>query len=308
MDRVLNGKSSLAKDIRRDYLLYFMLLPGIIYFVIFKYGPMFGLVVAFKDYAPSLGMLGSKWVGLKHFERLFGDPQFFNIFENTIILAIYNIVFYFPLPIIIALMLNEVVNDRYKRAVQSAVYLPHFVSWVVVAGITYTLLSNQGGAVNEILMEKGKEPINFLGSESWFRPLITLQVMWKESGWGTIIFLAALTNVDTQLYEAAKIDGANRWQQLWHITLPSIKSTIVILLILRMGGFLNTGFEQIFLMLNSMNRNVGEVFDTYVYTAAMRNGQISYASAIGLFKSVVSFVLVVITNRIAKALGEEGVY
>lgn len=304
----MTKRSHTWKSIKQDKVLYFMLLPSIVIFLLFKYGPMFGLAIAFKNYSPMLGFFNSPFVGFDNFTRFFQDPKFMSIFLNTIILAVYNIVFFFPIPIILALMLNEIGNLRFKRVMQSLIYMPHFVSWVVVAGICYTLLSNQGGALNETLKSLGAEPVNFLGSESLFRPLITFQVIWKDSGWGTIIFLAALTGVDMQLYEAAQIDGANRFQQLWHITLPAIKSTIILLLILRMGNFLNTGFEQIFLMLNTMNRNVGEVFDTYVYSAAMQNGKFSYATAIGLFKSVISLILVTITNYFSKKAGEEGLY
>lgn len=301
-------KSSLLKDLNRDKLLYLMFLPGFLFFVVFKYLPMWGVTVAFKDYLPFLGVMKSPWVGLKHFERLFSEPIFLQLFKNTIILALYNIVFYFPLPIILALLLNEVKRDKFKKTVQSLIYMPHFISWVVVAGISYTMLTNEGGIINEVIKIFGGDTVNFLGSERWFRPLITLQVMWKESGWGTIIFLAALAGVDVQLYEAATVDGANRWQQLLNVTMPAIKSTIIVLFILRMGTFLDSGFEQVFLMLNSLNRGVGEVFDTYVYTAGMTNGQLSYSAAVGLFKSTVSLILVLSVNKLAKKFGEEGVY
>lgn len=307
MDRSATKRSP-WKSVSRDRLLYLMLIPGVLFFLVFRYGPMFGLITAFKDFTPMLGMLRSPWVGLKHFERFFSDPGFLTLLRNTVVLALYNIAFFFPLPIILALMLNEVSSLAYKRVVQSIIYMPHFVSWVVVAGISYTLLSNQGGAINEMIIARGGEAVNFLGSPRWFRPLIVFQSIWKESGWGTIIFLAALSGVDIQLYEAAIMDGANRARQLWHITLPAIKSTIVILFILRIGNFLDTGFEQIFLMLNSMNRGVGEVFDTYVYWSAMQSGLFSYATAVGFFKSVVSLVLVVLTNWLARKAGEEGVY
>lgn len=287
---------------------YLMLLPGLLYFIIFRYGPMIGLITAFEDYSAIGGMFGSKFVGLKHFRRLFGDPKFLTIFLNTLKLAIYNIIFYFPLPVILALLINEVQLTRFKKLIQSVIYMPHFISWVVVAGICYTLFSTQNGAVYQLILELTGHEVNVLGSPRAFAPLITGQVIWKESGWGTIIFLAALTAVDMDLYEAAKIDGANRWHRMRYITLPALKSTIIMQLILRMGSFLNTGFEQIFLMLNSMNREAGEVFDTYVYTAAMSNGQFSYATAVGLFKSVVCLILVIATNYLATKSGEEGVY
>lgn len=302
------GMKQVMIRFRKDWMLYVMLLPGFLYFLIFKYGPMFGLITAFQDYNAMLGWFGSKFVGWKHFQRFFADPKFFQIFRNTLVLAFFNIVVYFPLPIVLALLINELKFTRYKNVVQSVLYLPHFVSWVVVAGICMTLFSAESGALTDVLSRLCGREVRVLSEGKFFPILITGQVIWKECGWGTIVFLAALTGVDMQLYEAAKVDGANRWQQTWHITLPAIKSTIVTLLILRMGSFLNTGFEQIFLMLNSMNRDVGEVFDTYVYQTAMTNGKISYGSAVGLFKSVVCLILVILSNQIAKKAGEEGVY
>ncbi|MFB5266413.1 ABC transporter permease [Paenibacillus enshidis] len=301
-------RSQFVKDILRDRWMYVLLLPGVLYFVIFKYFPMAGLVMAFQDYKPHLGFWESPWVGLKHFERFFTEPQFWMLFRNTFLLAVYNLVFFFPLPIILALMLNEVRMKLFKQFVQTLVYLPHFVSWVVAVGIFYVLFTTEGGVVNEFIARLGMEKIPFLLSEEWFRTMIVSQSIWKEAGWGTIIFLAALSGVDLQLYEAARIDGAGRWRQLWHITLPAIRSTIVILFILRLGSFLDTGFEHIFLMLNSMNREVGEVFDTYVYMKGLTQAQYSYSAAVGMFKSLVGLVLVIGANRLAKKMGEEGVY
>jgi putative aldouronate transport system permease protein len=292
----------------RDRWLYMMLLPGIVYFLLFKYLPMWGILISFKNYQPFLGFNGSEWVGLKHFQRFFTDPVFFTLFKNTIILSVYNLVFFFPMPILIALLLNEVRVDLYKKFVQTVIYIPHFVSWVVVVGLAYVFFTTEGGVANELLKSLGGGEINLLASESWFRTVITTEVVWKETGWGTIIFLAALAGVDQQMYEAARIDGANRWRQLWHITLPAIRGVIVILFILRLGSFLETGFEQIFLMLNATNREVGEVFDTYVYTIGITKGQFSYSTAIGLFKSLVGLVLVLGANYMAKKFGEEGVY
>lgn len=301
-------ESLFIKDIVKDRWLYLILLPGVLYFIIFKYVPMFGLVMAFEDYKPHLGFMNSPWVGMKHFERFFSEPQFWMLFRNTILLAIYNLVFFFPLPIVLALMLNEVRIGIFKRFAQTLLYLPHFVSWVVAVGIFYILFTTEGGVVNELIQKIGIEKIPFMLSEDWFRPMIISQSIWKEAGWGTIIFLAALSGVDLQLYEAARMDGAGRWRQLWHITLPAIRSTIVILFILRLGSFLDTGFEHIFLMLNSMNREVGEVFDTFVYMKGLTQGQYSYSAAVGMFKSLVGLVLVLGSNWIAKKFGEEGVY
>ncbi|MEK3724528.1 sugar ABC transporter permease [Paenibacillus sp. FSL H8-0034] len=306
-DKVLTSERRWRLFIRDRYL-YGMLLPGVLFFIIFKYLPMWGVLIAFKNYQPFLGFSGSEWVGMKHFVRLFTDPDFAKLFRNTFILAIYNLVFFFPMPILIALMLNEVRVQWCKRFVQTVIYIPHFFSWVAVVGITYVLFTTEGGVVNLMLQSAGAEPINVLSSEKWFRTMITAEVIWKETGWGTIIFLAALSGVDLQLYEAARMDGANRWRQLWHITLPALRTVIVIMFILRLGSFMDNGFEQIFLMLNATNRDVGEVFDTYVYSIGIINGQFSYSTAIGLFKSAIGLILVMAANRLAKMFGEEGVY
>lgn len=300
--------SSIMRDLLRDRWLYIMLAPGILFFAIFKYLPMAGLVMAFQNYKPHLGLWGSEWVGLDHFVRFFSDPQFIGLFSNTLMLAVYNLVFFFPIPIVLALLLNEVRIELFKRTVQTLIYVPHFVSWVVIVGISYMFLTTEKGLINDLLVYFGAEKIPFLMSSEWFRPLITGQTIWKEAGWSTIIYLAALSGVDTQQYEAARIDGANRWRQMWHITLPGIRSTIAILLILKMGEFLDTSFEQVFLMLNTMNRDVGEVFDTYVYVKGLTQAQYSYSAAVGMFKSVIALILVVGANWLAKKAGEEGVY
>ncbi|WP_159887804.1 ABC transporter permease [Paenibacillus puerhi] len=299
---------TLLKDIIRDKWLYLMLLPGVLYFIVFKYVPMYGVSMAFQDYRPHLGFLDSPWVGLKHFQRFFSEPQFGMLFRNTVILAIYNLVFFFPLPIVLSLMLNEVRRAKFKSFVQTLVYIPHFVSWVVVVGIFYILLTTENGILNELLYQITGKKIAFLLEAEWFRTMIITQSIWKEVGWGTVIFLAALAGVDLQQYEAARIDGAGRWRQLWHITLPAIRSTIVILFILRLGNFMDSGFEHIFLMLTPTNREVGEVFDTYVYTKGMTQAQYSYSAAVGLFKSAVGLFLVLGSNWLAKKFGEEGIY
>nr|WP_308426209.1 ABC transporter permease subunit [Alicyclobacillus cellulosilyticus] len=304
----LRMRQPLWKRIWKERWIYALFLPGFLYFIIFCYLPMWGVLMAFQNFQPYLGFWHSQWVGLQNFITFFSDPSFWQLFRNTFILAIYNIIFFFPATIIMALLLNEVRNAIFKRTVQTLVYIPHFLSWVVVVGICYMLLNPQDGLINDLLMRMGHAKIDFLESSAWFRPLIVLQMLWKETGWGTIIFLAALAGVNPELYEAATIDGAGRWRQLWHITLPSIRSVIIILLILRLGNFLNVGFEQIWLMLNPLNRDVGDVFDTYTWLVGLQQGQFSYATAVGLFKSVVGLVLVLGANWLAKRFGEEGVY
>ncbi|ULL16022.1 sugar ABC transporter permease [Paenibacillus sp. H1-7] len=304
-----NGKMDrFVKELIRDRWLYLMLLPGVLYFLVFRYLPMWGLVIAFQNYMPFLGIMKSEWVGFYHFKYLFTGPDFWMLLRNTVVLAVYNIFFFFPLPIIVALMLNELRHEWFKKVVVSLIYVPHFLSWVIVVSFFYIFFTIKDGIVNELIQTFGFDKIHFLDSAAWFRTMVTLEVIWKETGWGTIIFMAALAGVNPQLYEAARMDGANRLQQLYHITLPSIRSTIVILLILRLGSFLDTGFEQIFLMLNALNREVGEVFDTYVYTVGIQGGQFSFSAAVGMFKSVVGLLLVLITNRLAKRFGEEGIY
>ncbi|WP_248930930.1 ABC transporter permease [Paenibacillus hamazuiensis] len=303
-----NPSSSLMKRIIRNRYMYLMILPGLIYFIIFKYVPMWGLVISFQDYQPYKGILGSEWVGLKHFQRLFSEPEFWVIFKNTLVLFVFNILFYFPVPIILAVMLNEVSNAFFKRFVQTIIYIPHFISWVIIVSISFVMLTLDGGFINEMLQAMGFEKINFLMSPEWFHPMYIIQVIWREAGWGTIIYLAAMAAIDPGLYEAARMDGAGRFRQIWHITLPSIRSVIIVLLILRVGNVLDLSFEHVYLLLNSMNRNVAEILDTYVYTTGLKQGQFSYSTAVGFFKSFVGLALVMLSNRLAKKFGEEGVY
>ncbi|MFD1674046.1 ABC transporter permease [Alicyclobacillus fodiniaquatilis] len=288
--------------------LYMLLFPGLLYFLVFKYYPMWGVLLAFKNYQPFLGFWHSQWVGMQNFNQLFTNFEFLQLIRNTLLLSLYNIVFFFPAPIIIALLLNEMRKLWFRKALQTAIYLPHFISIVVVVGITFDVLTTNGGVVNHILQQVFGTQIDFLSSPIWFRPIITLQTMWKETGWSTILFLAALSNVDVELYDAARVDGAGRWRQMWHVTLPSIRSTIVILLILRMGAILNSGFEQIYLMTNSLNQNVANVFDTYVYFVGLTQGSFSYATAVGLFKAVVGAILIFGSNYLAKRFGESGIF
>jgi putative aldouronate transport system permease protein len=284
-----------------------MLIPGIIFFIIYKYGPMWGISLAFKNYRPFLGFFGSEWVGLENFDRFFHDRAFFQLFVNTLTLSLLNLTFNFPVPIIFALLLNEVRNRYFKRIIQTVTYLPHFMSWVVVAGLSYVMFTTDGGIINEIIKALGFAPVNFLSNEKLFRPMIVGQAMWRETGWGTIVYLAALSGIDVEQYEAATIDGANRFQQLWHVTLPSIKVVIITMFILRLGNIMDTGFDQIYNMINELNRNVGEVFDTYVYRFGINMGQLSYSTAVGVFKSVIGLILVLGADRLAKKAGEEGI-
>ncbi|TNJ64604.1 sugar ABC transporter permease [Paenibacillus hemerocallicola] len=298
-----------ALKIWRDRFLYFLVLPGLLYFIIYRYIPMLGMVIAFQDYSPFLGFSGSEWVGFGHFNKIFADPEVARVLWNTLYLSFLQILFAFPAPIVLAILLNEVRNQIYKRLIQTIVYLPHFLSWVIVVGLFFIFLRSNG-IINRILQVYfGFEvPVDFLTEPAFFRPLIILQVIWKEIGWGTIIFLAALAGVNPDLYEAAIMDGANRWRQIWHITLPGIRGTIVILLILRLGNVLDSGFEQIFLMLNAFNMQIGNVLDTYVYYKGIQQSDFSFATAVGVFKGVVGLILVGGANYISKKFGEDGIY
>lgn len=296
------------RDIRRDRWIYVLLLPGILYFILFKYVPMGGVVIAFQDFNSFLGIRGSDWAGLKHFERLFNEPTFYRLLRNTLMLSLYNIVLGFPAPIILALMLNELRLQWFKRSIQTMIYLPHFMSWVVVVTMFYVLFESQSGLFQSWIASLGFQKFTMMMSSDWFRPMYILQVIWRDSGWGTIIYLAALAGVNPELYEASRMDGANRMRQLWHITLPGIRSTIVILLILRLSDVLELSFEHVYLLLNGLNREVADIFDTYVYRIGLIQGQLSYSTAIGLFKGAVGLVLVVIANGLSKKLGEEGIF
>ncbi|WP_390410206.1 ABC transporter permease [Lacticaseibacillus jixiensis] len=295
-------------EMKENTSLYIMLLPGILYFLVFKYVPMGGLIIAFKDYQPFTGIMGSPWVGFQHFIRLFTEGDFVQLMSNTLIIFGLDIIFAFPFPIFLALLLNEIRNIHFKKAVQTIIYLPHFLSWVIVVSLFYVLLTTEGGVVNNILTSMGHAKISFLTDTHWLRPMYIIQEIWKGAGWGTIIYLAAITNVDTQLYEAADMDGAGKIAKMWHITLPAIRPTIVTLFILQIGKVMDLGFEHMFLVMNSMNKGVAQIFDTYVYTAGIQNGQLSYSTAVGLFKGVVGLMLVMIANRLAKSVGEDGVY
>lgn len=306
--RPMRVKNTRASRIIRNRWMYLMLIPGLLYYILFRYGPIAGLVSAFQNYQPYLGFFKSPFVGLKHFERFFNDPQFWMLLRNTLIFGLMNMFLYFPIPIVVSLLLNEVRRNTYKNLVQSLIYIPHLVSWVVVYSLTYTFFTTEGGVVNELLTMLGMPTINPLLSVDAFRPMVLLQIIWKECGYGTIIFLAAIAGVDPVLYEAAKVDGAGRWTQLIHITWPAIRSTVVTMLILRTGYFLDTGFEQLLLMVNAINRSVGQTFDTYIYEMGIRGGQFSYTAAVGFFKSIVALVLVVTTNAVAKRCGEDGLF
>ncbi len=292
----------------KNRYLYLLMLPGLIYLVVFKYIPMYGIIMAFKDFSFGKGIFGSPWNNFANFKQLFGSTMFYQVFSNSILLSLIRLVFTFPIPIFLALLLNEVHSAPFKRTSQTLMYLPHFISWVVISGITINFLSMNDGIINTLIEKLGGTKINFLGSEEWFRSLIVITSVWKESGWGTIIYLSSLAAISPEYYEAATVDGASRFQKLWHITLSGIADTLVIMLILRVGGIMSNGFEQIFLFQNGMNSNVAEVFETYTYRIGIVGGRYSFSAAVGLFQSVVGAILVFGTNRIAHMLGRQSFY
>lgn len=294
--------------LKKHRVLYLMLLPGIAYYVIFHYIPMYGVTIAFKEFNIMKGIMGSKWVGLEHFRYLFSLDKFSEIFANTLIISLQRLVFGFPAPIIMSLLLNEVSQLKLKKAIQTSIYLPHFISWVILGGILINLLSIDNGLFNQIRIFFGKEPLGYLTSEKYFRGTLVFSMIWKEYGWGTIIYIAALAGVDPNLYEAAVIDGCSRLRLVWHITLPAIRSTIVVMLILRLGQLMQAGFEQIFILYHPGVYRVADIIDTYVYRIGLGQGRFSLATAVGLFKSVINMALLITANRLARRFGEQGIY
>lgn len=289
------------RALRRDWPLYSLAVAPLIFLAIFRYVPMVGNIIAFRRFRPGGSIFGDEWVGTLYVEMFIRDPAFWNVFANTAIIGGMTLVVCFPLPIILALMLNEVRRKHFKKIVQSISYLPHFLSVVIVVGMVYQLLSLQG-TVNQIREAFGGDPVSFLQQAEWFRFMYVASEAWQTVGWGTILYLAALTAVDDALYEAARIDGANRWQQTWHVTIPGIRPTMVTLLILNIGNFLNVGFEKVLLLYNPMTYSTGDVISTYLYRVGLVSNNLSYAAAIGLFQAIIGFVMVMSANYISKRL------
>jgi putative aldouronate transport system permease protein len=301
-----SGQNRFLTNVRKHWMLYLMALPGVMYFIIFKYVPLGGSMIAFQDYQIMKGIVGSKWIGFDNFTFLFTYQDFYNVLRNTAVIALYKLVFGFPAPIILAVLFNEVRHMLAKRVMQSLFYLPHFLSWVVVGGIVFELLSNKG-VVNIFRGWMGMEPILFMQQERFFRLIVVLSGIWKEIGWGTIIYLAAITGINPNLYEAAVMDGANRWKQTIHITLPTMFPTILTLFLLNIGNFLELGFDQVYNLLTPMTYSVGDIIETYVYRAGVLQGQYSVTTAIGLFQSVIGFALLWTFNRLARKT-EQGLW
>lgn len=295
------------RRMRADIVLYMLLLPGVLYFIVFKYMPMYGIIIAFQDYSPFKGIAGSDFVGLKHFLRFFEDDEFITVFRNTLLISFYKLVFGFPFPILLALMLNEVRKMAFKRVAQTLFYIPHFFSWVIFGGIVIQVLSSKG-MVNSVIAFFGGDPILFMAEKDYFRSILVISDIIKESGWASIIYLAAIAGVDPSLYEAATMDGAKKRHEIWHITLPSIKTTIVILFILQLGNILELGVQQVFMLYNPLVYEVGDIIDTYVYRVGLTQQKYSFATAVGLFQATVGLILIYAANAFAKRYSGGGLW
>lgn len=275
------------------------------YFTIFKYLPMAGIIVAFKDFNLGQGIWHSDWIGFENFRIFIEGVYFWQILGNTIIISLYKLLLGFPAPIILALLLNEIQASWYKKFVQTVTYMPHFLSWVIVYGMMVALLSPGDGLINQWIKDSGFQPISFLSEPQWARFLVVASEIWKDLGWGAIIYLAALAGIDPSLYEAARMDGASRWRQLWHVTLPGIRTVMILMLIMKLGHILDAGFEQIFMLANAFNQEKIDIIDTWVYRAGLERMEVGLATAVGLFKSIIGFIMVILANRIAKKFEAE---
>lgn len=287
------------RALRRDWQLYSLVVLPLLFFLVFRYVPMLGNVIAFRRFRPGSSILGDEWVGLRYVELFIHDPTFWKVFQNTLVLGALSLAIAFPLPIVLALLLNELRSPRFKRLVQTVSYLPHFMSVVIVVGMVFQLLSLRG-TVNQLVELVGGSPVNFVQEAEWFRAVYIGSEVWQTVGWGTILYLAALTTVDQNLYEAARIDGANRWQQTWHVTLPGIRPTMVTLLILNIGTFMAVGFEKILLLYNPLVYSTADVVSTYLFRVGISSSNFSYATAIGLFESLIGLTLILSANAISR--------
>ncbi|MDF2927029.1 MAG: sugar transporter permease [Paenibacillaceae bacterium] len=300
-------KAGLILDIRKNKLLYVMLLPVILFYILFHYTPMYGAIIAFKDFSPRLGIMGSDWAGLEHFKTFFTGAYFGRTIKNTLLISFYQLLFGFPAPIILALLLNEVKHSLFKRTVQTITYMPHFISLVVICGIIKDFTSSEG-VINDLIVWLGGTRMTFLLEPGLFRPVYVISGIWQNIGWGTIIYLAALTGIDMEQYEAARIDGAGRWKQLTNITIPGIMPTIVILLILEVGRMMNVGFEKIILLYNPSTYETADVVSSYVYRVGLQDFNYSFSSAVGLFNSVVNFTLLIFSNWMSRKLNDTSLW
>ncbi|MFC5402671.1 ABC transporter permease [Cohnella soli] len=301
-------RNKTLKYMARNYDLYLFLLPTIIFLIIFSYLPIYGVQIAFKDFMPTDGILGSHWVGLKHFERLFRSAYFWPIVKNTIIISVYSLLVSFPAPLIFALMLNQMRSQRYKRVIQTITYAPNFISVVVVVGMLMLFLSPTTGLINRLIEWFGGNPVFFMMKPQLFSTIYVLSDVWQTAGWGAIIYLAALSGISPELHEAAIVDGASKLRRIWHIDIPGIVPVAMILLILSLGNLIGVGFEKVFLMQNPVNASVSEVISTYVYKVGLKGGDFSFSSAVGLLNNIVNFILLILVNRIAKSVSSHSLW
>lgn len=299
---------NVIQKMKKNYQLYLLILPTFIYFIIFKYVPMYGVLVAFKDFIPSKGIMGSPWVGFKYFEQFFKSYQFISLIKNTISLSVVQLIVTFPLPIILALMLNQLSKDKFKKFIQTVVYAPYFISTVVLVGIMFVFLSPDSGILNNLIKLFGGKPIYFFSSPGWFQPLYVLSSVWQGTGFATVIYIAGLSSIDPQLHEAAIMDGASKFKRMLTIDLPGIAPIIVIQLILAIGGVMNVGFEKAFLMQTSLNLDASEIIQTYVYKIGLQQAQYEFATAVGLFQAVINLVLLVTVNKIVSKVSENSLW
>ncbi|MEK0316163.1 ABC transporter permease [Cohnella sp. 56] len=302
-----NGSRRL-KSVRTNYELYLLILFPVAYFVVFKYWPMYGVQIAFKDFSASKGIWGSPWVGFDHFQRFFDAYNFWQIIRNTVYLSGLNLAIAFPIPIIVALMLNQLRQQRLKRFIQTTIYAPYFISTIVLVGMLYVFLSPSSGLVNNVIKMFGGEPILFAGESAWFRPMYIFSSVWQETGFASIVYLAALAGIDPHLHEAAVVDGASKWKRIRHIDLPGIAPTIVVLFILAVGNLMNVGFEKAFLLQKDLNVDVSEIIPTYVYKIGIQRAQYSFSAAIGLFNAAINLILLYIVNKSAKKISGNGLF
>ena len=288
--------------------LYLMMIPGLAFLILFKYVPMYGLTIAFQDFNIFAGITGSEWVGWANFQKLLGSSEFYQVFTNTLLISIYKLVFQFPIPILFAILLNEMRSMFVKRTIQTVIYLPHFLSWVVVSGLFVSILSTPGGLLNQVIQALGGEPIAFMMEKSFFRSVVVTSNIWKDAGYGAIVYIAAISGIDQEIYEAARVDGAGRIRQIIHITIPGLASTIVLMFILRLGQLLNAGTEQILMMYNPVVYEVGDVIGTYVYRMGIGKMDYSFSTAVGLFESVVGFILLMSGNFLCRKLVNRSIW
>lgn len=299
---------SFGQGIRHSWQLYVLLLPALIYLFVFDYMPLYGMQIAFKDFLPGLGFSGSPWVGLKHFKYFVTSPQFSVLIRNTLLLNVLRLVFCFPFPIFLALLLNEARNAKFQKIIQNLTYAPHFISTVVLCGMIISFTSPSTGVINTMIQALGGQPIDFMGQEGWFRPVYIISEIWKTTGWSSIIYLAALAGIDPSLHEAARVDGASRFKRIIHINIPGIAPTIIILLIMEVGKMMSLGFEKVYLLQNSLNLPVSEVISTYVYKTGLLGAKFSYTTYIDIFNSVINCILLLIVNKISSAVSETSLF